>query len=199
MKNRRAFIKALGVSSAGLLIGRSSAMTPQTDIQDKVFEVRRACKQFAMQYFHMCKNLVEALGEEEALPVVQKTVFELSLDRSDRMRAKALENKLEPTLENFRKVSDLAFIGWSGWEPSMGGVKCPYAEVWLGYYDQYPWFKRFASLYCDVIDTTNIENFTRTTSHRITKNLLWGDNECTREYFESADVAAGNFTYGRRV
>jgi hypothetical protein len=50
-------------------------------------------------------------------------------------------------------------------------------------------------MYCDVIDTTNIENFTRTTSHRITKNLLWGDDECSREYFESEPVKQGKFTY----
>jgi hypothetical protein len=202
MKDRRTFIKALGVSYAGLLIGRvravNTSQTPNSETLDKIYEVRRACKQFALQYFHFCKNLVETLGEENALPVVQKTIFELSLDRSDRMRKKALENNLEPTLENFRKVSDLAFIGWSGWDPSMGGVRCPYAEIWLGYYEQHPWFKRFASLYCDVIDTTNIENFTRTTSHKITKNLLWGDDECVREYFESSEVKAGIFTYGKR-
>ena len=199
MKNRRNFIKAISVSSVGLLIGRTMAAAPDPVTKEKVFEVRRACRQFAMQYFHFCRNLVETLGEEDAFPIVQKSIFELSLDRSDKMRAKAIESNLEPTLENFRKVSDLAFIGWSGWDPSMGGVKCPYAEVWLGYYQEYPWFKRFASLYCDVIDTTNIENFTRTTSHRITKNLLWGDDECTREYFESENVKAGYFTYGKRV
>jgi hypothetical protein len=96
-------------------------------------------------------------------------------------------------------VNDLPFIAWSAWDPSMGGVRCPYAEAWLGYFEEYPWFKRFASLYCDVIDTTNIENFSRTTSHRITKNLLWGDASCEREYFESEDVKSGKFTYGSRV
>jgi hypothetical protein len=75
-------------------------------------------------------------------------------------------------------------------------MRCPYAETWTGYFRDYPWFRRFASLYCDVIDTTNIENFTRTTSHRITKNLLWGDASCEREYFESEKVKRGIFTYG---
>jgi hypothetical protein len=55
-----------------------------------------------------------------------------------------------------------------------------------------------ASLYCDVIDTTNIENFSRTTSHRLTQNLLWGDRSCEREYFESDAVQQGTYTYGKR-
>ena len=77
----------------------------------------------------------------------------------------------------------------------MGGLRCPYAQQWVGYYEAYPWFRRFASLYCDVIDTTNIENFSRTLSHRITANLLWGDPSCEREYFPSDAVAQGHFTY----
>jgi hypothetical protein len=160
-------------------------------------ELRLACRQFAMLYFHFCKALVETLGEEAALPLVQKAVFTLSLDRTGRTRAKALAQGLEPTWENFSKVNDLPSAAWEGWDPGMGGCRCPYAETWLGYFDTAPWFKPFASLYCDVIDTTNIENFSRTTSHRLTRSLLWGDPVCEREYFESEAVKRGVFTYGK--
>ncbi|MDR1931187.1 MAG: L-2-amino-thiazoline-4-carboxylic acid hydrolase [Spirochaetales bacterium] len=163
-----------------------------------ITDVRLACRQFAMLYFRFCKTLVETVGEEAALPLAQKTVFELSLDRTDRSRAKALEAGLPPILENFPKVNDLPSVAWDAWKPQMGGVRCPYAETWLEYIRDYPWFGRFASLYCDVIDTTNIENFSRTMSHRITKNLLWGDSCCEREYFESDKVKEGVFTYGQR-
>lgn len=163
-----------------------------------VGEVRLACRQFAMLYFHFCKVLVESLGEDKALPLVQKAVFELSLDRTDGAREKALSQGFALTRENFDRVNDLPFIAWSDWDPAGGEVRCPYAQQWIGYYKEYPWFKKFAPLYCDVIDTTNIENFSRTTSHRITKNLLWGDRSCEREYFESDAVKQGNFTYGRR-
>ena len=159
-------------------------------------DVRLACKQFAKLYFHFCKSLNDSIGEENAFPFVQKTVFQLSLDRTDSARERAAALGLKTTLENFPKVNDLPQIGWSGWKPEMGGVRCPYAEVWLGYFKDNPWFKRFASLYCDVIDTTNIENFTRTTSHKITKNVLWGDASCEREYFESDTVKNGKFAYG---
>jgi hypothetical protein len=173
-------------------------MEQKTTRSAGVGDVRLACRQFAMLYFRFCKTFVEALGEEAALPLVQKTVFELSLDRTDRTRAKALSLGLTPSLENFPVVNDLPSIAWDAWKPEDGGVRCPYAEAWLGYFKDYPWFKRFASLYCDVIDTTNIENFSRTTSHRITGNLLWGDASCEREYFESDTVKKGFFTYGKR-
>jgi hypothetical protein len=163
-----------------------------------VKDVRLAARQFAMLYFRFCKTLVDAMGEEAAFPLVQKTIFELSLDRTDRARERAKAQGLAYTLENFPLVNDLAQVGWSGWTPEMGGIRCPYAEAWLEYYGEFPWFKRFAPLFCDVIDTTSIENFTRTTSHRITKNLLWGDAQCEREYFESDAVKQGNFTYGKR-
>lgn len=201
MKNinsRRKFIKSFGLTAAGLMLGGNVRLNAsELKYQPaQVKEVRKACYQFAMQYFHFCKAFVDTLGEEKAFPAVQQTVFELSIDRSDKMRARAIELGLEPTLANFPKVTDLARSGWDGWTPELGGVFCPYAEVWLTYFDNYPWFRRFAPLFCDVIDTTNIENFTRTTSHRITKNLLWGDEKCEREYFESEQVKQGIFTYG---
>ena len=161
----------------------------------ELHDLRLACKQFAMLYFHFCKTLRDALGEEKAVPLARKTVFELSLDRTNKARERAAALALETTVENFPKVNDLPQIAWSCWEPSMGGVRCPYAEVWLEYFRENTWFKRFASLYCDVIDTTNTENFTRTTSHKITKNLLWGDASCEHEYFESEAVKNGKFTY----
>lgn len=159
---------------------------------------RLACRQFGMLYFHFCKTLRDALGEDTAFKLAQKAVFNLSLDRTDGARARAEERGLEKTVENFPKVNDLPAAAWSEWEPSMGGLRCPYAEVWVGYFRDHPWFKRFSLLYCDVIDTTNMENFTRTTSHRITKNLLWGDSSCEREYFESDDVKKGILSYGKR-
>ena len=164
----------------------------------KLKDLRLACRQFAMLYFHFCKSLKDALGEEAAFPLVRETVFNLSMDRTNQTRKKAIEQGLEPTVENFPRVNDLPQNAWSLWKPDLGGVRCPYAEVWLGYFPENPWFKRYASLYCDVIDTTNIENFTKTTSHRITRNLLWGDPCCEREYFESEDVKKGILTYEKK-
>lgn len=161
-------------------------------------EVRKACRQFAMQYFHFCRVLREQLGEEKALSTVGKALFQFSLDRTDALRAEALSQGMDLTVENFHAINDLSLTAWSEWQPAMGGVRCPYAETWLGYFGEHPWFKAFACLYCDVVDTTNIENFTRTTSHRITRSLLRGDISCQCEYFPSQQVAEGTYTYGQR-
>ncbi|MDR3280990.1 MAG: L-2-amino-thiazoline-4-carboxylic acid hydrolase [Synergistaceae bacterium] len=166
--------------------------------RETVEQIRMACRQFARMYFNFCKTLVEQMGIEAATPLIQRAIFNLSLDRTDRMRSRAAAAGLECTFENFGGLNDLPAIGWYDWTPEMGGVRCPYAEVWLEYFETNPWFKPLASLYCDVIDTTNIENFTQSLSHRITHNLLWGDSSCEREYFPSEEVAGGALTYGAR-
>lgn len=161
--------------------------------EDAIREVRKGSRQFALLYFHFCKTLVEELGEEKATPLIQKAIFELGIDRSEQLRERANEQGLEPTKENFMAVTDLPFIGWV---KALGKNHCPYAETWVKYYDAYPWFQKLAPLYCDVIDTTNIENFTHQLSHRITQNVLTGGESCERVYYPDENVAAGGFTYG---
>jgi hypothetical protein len=136
---------------------------------------------------------VEELGEEKATILIQKAVFELSKDRSDQLRTKAEEQGLDYSQESFRKVTDLPLIGWV---KALGRNHCPYAETWVKYYNENPWFKKMAPLYCDVIDTTNVENFTRKLSHKITQNVLLGAQSCERIYYPDENVANGGFTYG---
>lgn len=94
--------------------------------EDAVCEVRKACRQFAMLYFHFAKVLVEELGIERAKPLIQKAVFELSLDRSGQLREKAAQEGLPYTMESFMKLVDLPFIGWV---KELGRDHCPYAET----------------------------------------------------------------------
>ena len=169
-----------------------------TSEQKAAMDIRRACRHFAMIYFHFCKTLVESFGEERAYELARESVFNLSLERTDLNRQKAEAAGAELNLESFAKFNDLPISAWSEWTPEMGGVRCAYAEQWLTYYDEYPWFKRFAALYCEVIDTTNIENFSGTLSHRIVKSLVLGDDHCESEYFESDAVKNGEYTYGKR-
>lgn len=161
-----------------------------------VDQIRLAARQFAMLYFHFVKTLYETFGHDKAKELVQKTIFEQAVDRSDILREKAAAAGLSTdTKESFRKVIDLPFCGWI---PQWGEDHCPYAEIWRGYVEKYPWFREFATLYCDVIDTTTIENFTRRLSHRITQNVIVEGTSCEREYFESDDVKGGKFTYGTK-
>lgn len=160
--------------------------------EQAVLEIRKECRQFAMLYYHYCKTLIETLGEEAALELARKAIFSLSRDRSLRLREKAEKLGLPLTPESFANISDLPACAWTN---EYGGLACPYAETWLSYYNDSPWFPKFASLYCDVIDTTNIEVFSGELSHKITKNLLWGDDCCEREYFPSDAVKDGRLTY----
>lgn len=166
----------------------------QIEYDQAVLEVRKACRQFAMLYFNFCKVLVEELGIEAAKPLIHKAIFSLSLDRTNQLRETAKAQGVEFTLEGFQKISDLARIGWV---KELGRNHCPYAETWVTYYEQYPWFKELAPFYCDVIDTTNIENFTKKLTHKLTKNVLLGDETCERVYLPSEEVANGKFTYER--
>lgn len=158
-----------------------------------VDQIRLAARQFAMLYFHFVKVLYETYGAEVAKELVRQTVFEQAVERSDILRKKAIaEGKKTDTVSDFMSVIDLPFCGWI---PQWGEDHCPYAEIWRGYIKEYPWFCEFATFYCDVIDTTTIESFTRHISHRITQNVIIEGQSCEREYFESEAVKNGGFTY----
>lgn len=161
-----------------------------------VNEVRKAARQFALLYFHFSKVLYEQFGLERAKEIIQQVIFEQAVDRSEQMKEKAhLQGLPSDTLEDFHKVIDLPFLGWI---PEWGEDHCPYGEVWRQYIVKYPWFKEIAPFYCDVIDTTTIENFTGHLSHRITQNVILQGDSCKREYFESEKVKEGEYTYGRK-
>ena len=161
-----------------------------------VSEVRKAARQFAMQFFHFSKVLYDQFGLEKTKDIVRQTVFELGVDRSDQLREKALAQGLKAdSVEDFMSVIDLPFTGWI---PEWGEDHCPYAEVWRTYFDKYPWFREIAPFYCDVIDTTTIENFSKCLSHRIIQNVILEGTCCTREYFESDKVKRGEYTYGKK-
>lgn len=162
-----------------------------------VDQVRKAARQFAMQYFHFCKTLYERYGHDTAKDIVRQTVYELAVDRSDQIRAKSLAaGKKADSVADFMSDIDLPFEGWI---PEWGEDHCPYAEVWRTYLKDYPWFREFAPFYCDVIDTTTIENYSKCLSHRITQNVILEGDRCTREYFESKDVKEGKYTYGQKT
>ncbi len=160
--------------------------------EEAVEEVRKAGRQFAMLYFHYTKTLVDTFGIEKAKMLTQKAIYELAIQRSNALRDKAKEQELPYTIENLMKVTDIPFLGW---DKCRGNKHCPYGEQWMTYYKDYPWFTEFALFYCDIIDTTNCENFTRDTSHRITKNVLNGDDTCERVYYPSENVKKGEYTY----
>lgn len=175
-------------------------ITPEEkSIQEKVAKVagvRAECRQFAMLYYHLCNVLVAEQGIARAKESVRKIIYNLSIDRTSQLRERAQQLGLPCTLETFTRINDLPSEGWI---PELGRNHCPYAECWVQYYERSPWFREFAPYYCDIIDTTNIEHFSRTLTHRITRNVLKGDPACERIYEESDRVKKGQYTYGEQA
>ncbi len=69
-----------------------------------VSEVRKAARQFAMQFFHFSKVLYDQFGLEKTKDIVRQTVFELAVDRSDQLREKALAQGLKAdSVEDFHE------------------------------------------------------------------------------------------------
>jgi hypothetical protein len=182
----------------GIFMGKENFKIEGTvDKKLMVDQIRLEARQFAMLYFHFVKVLYDAYGPEIAKELVRKAVFDQAIDRSDILREKAIaEGKSTDTVADFMSVTDLPFCGWI---PEWGEDHCPYAEIWRGYVKKYPWFREFATFYCDVIDTTTIENFTKHLSHKITQNVINEGESCEREYFESDAVKEGRFSYEEKT
>lgn len=174
------------------------ADTYSASCEETISEVRKECRQFAMLYFQFCKVLYKAFGRDKAIELVSEAIFNLSIERTEGARQQAQVLGIDYSLESFQKVNDLPTIGWV---KDLGRNHCPYAQQWLTYFEMEPWFSEFAPLYCDVIDTTNIENFTKKLSHKITSNVLTDKNtsSCEHIYFENDDVANGKLTYKPKI
>ncbi|AVK47444.1 hypothetical protein AXY43_05060 [Clostridium sp. MF28] len=158
-------------------------------------QVRTACRHFADLYFYFSKVLTDELGGDKTKEILEKVLFERSIERAERMREKAKSNNLELVPDNIIKLTDVPFLGWV---PELKESHCPYGEAWISRLDENPWFKELASLYCDVTDTTVAEEFTGNTSHKITQNVLWGDKSCERIYFPKEELLKGEYTYGKK-
>ena len=149
--------------------------------KDAVTEVRKACDQFSDLYFHVAKTLYLRFGEEETKAILEEAVASRAEERGKKLRETAEKLNLESTIENWYTITDIPFLGW---DPSYGRFVCPFSESWVKRFDDYPWFKDIASLYCDVNDTTVHEYYTgHRETQKITKNVLWGDDSCDRVFF----------------
>lgn len=153
--------------------------------ENAVAEIRQACYHFSDLYFHFAKVLVEEFGQDKAKEIVKSVVYNRAKERGLKLKDTAEKKNLSCEIENFRKVTDIPFTGW---DKALGNLFCPYGAAWLSRYEDNPWFKEFALLYCDVNDTTVTETFTADTSQRITKNILAGDDTCDRIYFKKDEA-----------
>ncbi len=171
-------------------------MSEQTiDRQEAIEAVRVSSMHFADLYFYFAKELVESLGTEKAKEIVRKVLFDRSIERAERMKKKAEATGKERVPENIYCLTDVPFLGWV---KELGRDHCPYGAAWVKRYEEYPWFREFAAFYCDVTDTSVAELFTGSYSHKLTKNVVLGDESCERIYFRDEKVAEGEYTYGKK-
>ena len=88
-----------------------------------VDQIRKAARQFAMQYFHFCKTLYDRYGHDVAKDIVRETVFNLAVDRSNQIREKSLaQGKKADTVADFMSDIDLPFEGAAHLDGGVGGA-----------------------------------------------------------------------------
>ncbi|HIV26649.1 MAG TPA: hypothetical protein IAA64_01655 [Candidatus Ornithocaccomicrobium faecavium] len=160
---------------------------------EAVAQIRSMAMQFADLYFCFVQEIRVALGDEAAREMVRRVLFQRARERAAAMVARAQAQGIERTPENMPRVSDIAYMGWA---PAPGREHCPFGVAWNARIAQYPWFREYARMYCDVMDTTVAEAFTGNCSHKLLKNIVLGDESCERVYYPDEAVKDGHFTYG---
>lgn len=161
-------------------------------MDDLISELRLATGQFADLYFDFVRLIYDELGHDIALKLTSRLLYNRAYDRAQLMIKKAREENIKRTPDNILLTSAVAY---SAWDKSLQKDHCPYGWVWRKKIAEFPWFREFAALYCDVTDTTIGEVFTGTHSHRLIKNVVLGDESCEREYFPCEKVKNGQYTY----
>ena len=161
----------------------------------KVFavqQVREMAYQFADMYFSFISELRDEFGDEQTKGIATRVLFQRARERAEEMIRVAEKENIERVPDNIGRVSNVPYLGW---DASLGCNHCPYAVAWKKRIKENQWFESYASLYCDVTDTTIAEVFTGKYSHRINENVVLGGKSCERTYYISESVKHGEYTY----
>lgn len=164
--------------------------------QTAISQVRDMAFSFGELYFAFVSEMYYELGDEKTMEIVSSLLFKRAKERAVIMIRKAEELNMERIPENINKLSDVPRLGW---DETLGCDHCPYGLIWRNRIKHAPWFEKYASQYCEITDTTIAEVFTGCYSHKITKNVVWGNDSCEREYFVSDSVKNGIYTYSKPV
>ena len=160
---------------------------------EAVSQIRSMAVQFADLYFCFVQEIRAALGDVAAREMVRRVLFQRARERAQAMVERADAQGVARTPENMPQVADIAYMGWV---PALGREHCPFGVAWNARIAQHPWFREYARMYCDVMDTTVAEAFTGNCSHKLYKNVVLGDESCERVYYPDEAVKNGRFTYG---
>jgi len=140
--------------------------------EECIRDVKQECFHFANLYFHFAKVLIDEFGKRRGRALITEALTNFAVERGLRLRERAVELGLEPTPENFLKVTDIPRIAWE----SKQGFYCPYADIWNQKGDI---GREVGFLYCKVNDSTLFETYNPEWKLiKFNKNLLLGDNCC---------------------
>jgi len=141
--------------------------------EECIKNIRQECFHFANLYYHFAKVLIDELGREKGKGLIAKAVKNFAIERGLNLRKRVAELGLEPTPENFMKVTDIPIIAWVR---THEGFYCPYGDAWNKKRDL---GREVGLIYCEMNDSTIYETYNpQWKQMKITKHVLWGDDFC---------------------
>ena len=151
--------------------------------EDLQAETYKMAYLFGLLHYHYAATLVNELGKEQGEKLVRKAVKAFAVDRGQRMRKKALERGVKPTMANLATVNDLP--AHTFYTDAAGNTVCPFADAWR---DKGKQGQGLGLIYCDVNDPWKIKSFdARARLWRYVTNRNLGDAFCDAvnvEYLE---------------
>jgi hypothetical protein len=144
-------------------------------VQEYNKNLQQMAAHVANVYFHMCNTIIDQLGRIMGEEIIREAVKKFAVDKGKKFREKATELGLEPTYENFEKVSEIAPVGW-GKSPCY----CPYVDVWN---EKGVFAREMGMIYCNVFDSNMFKTFNPELKNmKLEKHPLKGDDTCERVF-----------------
>lgn len=142
-------------------------------------QVRQMGRMMAALYYHLSREVADAVGTEKAKEIISKAIWALGKERGEQQKEKVLAAGYEHIPQNYGKLPDLPSLGWDTEKPELAEndthvriTYCPFAEVW-----QEKDFAELGRLYC-YIDQAKYQGFHPDSNMVTLKNVLEGDGYC---------------------
>lgn len=142
-------------------------------------QVRQMGRMMAALYYHMSREVVAAVGKEQARGIISKAIWALGQERGEQQKDRVLAAGYEHLPQNYGKLPDLPSLGWDTEKAAEAEndthiriTYCPFAEVW-----QEKNFAELGRLYC-YIDQAKYQGFHPDSDMVTLKNVLAGDGYC---------------------
>ena len=150
-------------------------LIPVAEAEQAVHDMTR---RVALLHLSYARTLVEELGEERGRELIKQAIRDYGTKVGERTRARVEEMGLEPTVENFRKGSDLSPLGFDhrkavvDGEPRVQSFGCVLAQVWREYDED-----ELGGLYC-LVDPAKMQAYDSDWTMVHTKKIPDGDEYC---------------------